>query len=243
MKLLTDKTAALFDLGSTLIEYENIPWSVIYGICLKSAYEFLRTANFDVPPWEPFVGNFEQEAERVNQESLLTQREKNIHEFFREFLAQYGIRGEAEFEENFLQAYYKPIRDNLTLKDGAVEILEFFKSGGLKIGLVSNTIFPKAYHLQDMAHFKIDKYFDAMLFSCETEYRKPHPSIFNDMLAMLDISPSKAFFIGDRIEIDIAGAGNAGISAVLLRKPERDYRNLSSADLVINNLTELIEYY
>ena len=142
-----------------------------------------------------------------------------------------------------MQAYYLPIRENLTLKEGAVETLEFFKSKGLKIGLISNTIFPKEYHLQDMRHYGIDKYFDAMLFSCETEYRKPHLSIFNDMLARLDISASKAFFIGDRMEVDIAGAKNAGLTAILLRKPERDYGNISSADLVINNLNELIDNY
>jgi putative hydrolase of the HAD superfamily len=123
------------------------------------------------------------------------------------------------------------------------EVLEFYKQRGHKLGLISNTVFPEKYHYEDMQHFGIYDYFDEIIFSSEFSHRKPHPSIFEHVLTKLDISANQAFFVGDRMDIDIVGAKNAGLFAVLKKKPGRECDHDGEADLVIDDLRELIENY
>jgi HAD superfamily hydrolase (TIGR01549 family) len=243
MMELKSKKAALFDLGSTLIEYENIPWDDIYVLCLKRAYDYLGLENINRPEWDKFYQAFLKMVIAAEMESLTTYREKDVFELFRNYLASFGIDGDSGFHERFLKAYYRPIRENLTLKKNAREVLEYCRAQGHKLGLISNTIFPSQYHKQDMRDFGIYDYFDHMLFSSEYAYRKPHQSIFEEMLRKLDISAPEAFFVGDRPEIDILGAKNSGIYSILILKRGREYDDLTAADLVIENLSELIDNY
>lgn len=241
MGILKTKQAAIFDLGSTLIEYENKSWIEFCKSCIECAYQFMSRSSLHLPGRANFRDSFVQAAMDIDQQSLQTQKEPDLLQFLTSFLEDFRIRRDDYFMLDFLEAYYIPIRNSLTIKPGAIEILDFFKNKGCKIGLISNTIFPSSYHLQDMQSFNIYRYFDYMLFSSNCEYRKPHVSIYNDMLSALDISADLAFFVGDRMEIDIVGANNAGIDSVLYKKEGREYADTSDAKLIINSLYELID--
>ena len=240
---LHEKKGAIFDLGSTLIEYENIPWSELFKLSLKRAYDYLPKADIKQPDFDRFYDAFLEHVIKVEEVSLITQKEKDILELFANFLREFDISNSPRFLNNFLDIYYQPVRESIGLKENAVEVLEHFRSKGHKIGLISNTVFPAEYHLEDMRTHKIDKYFDHAMFSSEFPRRKPHPSIYAEMLRKLDISASEAFFIGDRIEIDVLGAKASGIFAILIKKHGRDYGDLSMPDLIIDNLSELLNFY
>ena len=49
-----DVDGVLFDMGSTLLEYETIPWSVLNVNCLDAAYKFLEDGGYDLPPVDRF---------------------------------------------------------------------------------------------------------------------------------------------------------------------------------------------
>jgi HAD superfamily hydrolase (TIGR01549 family) len=55
------------------------------------------------------------------------------------------------------------------------------------------------------------RYFDPIVISDEHGWRKPHPKIFLDTLATLDVSPEDALYVGDSVSDDIVGAKGAGI--------------------------------
>jgi len=243
MQKLREKKGAIFDLGSTLIEYENIPWPRLFELSLKRAHENLPRMQADPPEWATFYPTFLDMVIAKEKISNETHVEQNIMKLFRDFLEHFELRGDEEFVSAFLDIYYQPIRESLTLKDGAKNVLDRFKSNGQKLGLISNTVFPPEYHLADMKHFGIYEYFDHMIFSSRFPYRKPHLSIYEDMLRSLDILPSEAFFVGDRLEVDVLGANNAGLFSILIRKAGRDYGDLSAADLVIDELSDLIDQY
>jgi putative hydrolase of the HAD superfamily len=243
MGVLRDKKCALFDLGSTLIEYENIPWNDIYKACLKNAYNYLCDVNVTRPEWDKFYETFLEMVISVEAESYKTYQEPDIYLLFRDFLATFNLPCKQKMIDDFLGAYYIPIRENLTLIENTVEVLEFFKSNGHKLGLISNTVFPPHYHIEDMRHFRIEHFFDKMIFSSDFRCRKPHLSIFQEMLRCLDISASHSFFVGDRMDVDVIGANEAGIFSVLKFRKGRDYPDLNVADLVVYNHSELIDYY
>ena len=55
---LKEKKGAIFDLGSTLIEYENIPWSELFKLSLMRAYDFLPKAGIEQPEFNKFYSAF-----------------------------------------------------------------------------------------------------------------------------------------------------------------------------------------
>ncbi|NIP44114.1 MAG: HAD family hydrolase [candidate division Zixibacteria bacterium] len=243
MTPLKEKDAAIFDLGSTLIEYENIPWPDLFKLSLQRAHKYLHEVDIEPPEFDKFHEVFLEKVIEVEKESNVTHKEKDILKLFESFLSYFGISNNSDFLEKFLEVYYQPVRESIYLKEGAMDVLDYYKSNGHKIGLISNTVFPPEYHLEDMRKFGIDKFFDHLIFSSAFPRRKPHPSIYTEMLRVLDISASKAFFIGDRVEIDVLGAKNCGVFSILLRKKGREYSDLSLPDLVIDNLSELLKYY
>jgi len=72
-------------------------------------------------------------------------------------------------------------------------------------------------------------------------YWKPHARPFHACCERLGVRPEDAIFVGDNPERDIAGARNAGLMSVRLRRPEAYFATDSSeaADFEIQNLREL----
>ena len=141
--------------------------------------------------------------------------------------------------ENFVDIYYKPVRDQITMIEGADEILEKFKNAGLTIGLVSNTIFPEKFHRQEMTEFGLLKYFDFTIFSSSVGVRKPGNLIFEMALEQAGVANKDVVFIGDRFDADIAGATNAGIVSVWKYREGRENPDGIKPDYSIVNLAEL----
>ena len=50
--------AVLFDLGSTLLEYEKFEWPVIAGMGMNAGYEFLQNKIPGIPSIEKISGVF-----------------------------------------------------------------------------------------------------------------------------------------------------------------------------------------
>jgi HAD superfamily hydrolase (TIGR01549 family) len=143
--------------------------------------------------------------------------------------------------EIFLEKYYDPISDQLTLIEGAEEVLRYFKDQNLKIGIVSNTIFPERYHLPELKRFRLYSYLDAYSFSSSVGVRKPHPEMFLKTLNALKVDPSKAVFVGDRLVEDVGGAQKAGMKGILAYHQGRDYSAPIKPDARIDDLKELPE--
>jgi len=53
-----------------------------------------------------------------------------------------------------------------------------------------------------------------MVFSDEAGAVKPEPAIFLQALEQLGVEPANAMFVGDRLETDVQGAANLGMTTV-----------------------------
>lgn len=231
--------AIIFDMGSTLIEFENSSWEVLNKLCAKNSYEFLKKKNLIEIDYKIWLFLLESGFEKVFKDS-----DKNLKEIkFEDMMASFFKRLKFEISDglysNFLEAYYKPVTEQITLVDGAVDVLRFFKGKKIKIGLVSNTIFPERFHLDELKKFGIFPFLDVFLFSSGVGYKKPHPEIFKLCLKKLNVKPKNSAFLGDRLVEDIGGAQNVGIKAILLAKKGRDYSKPIVPDGKIDNLCQL----
>ena len=66
---------------------------------------------------------------------------------------------------------------------------------------------------------QLEPYFDVAIVSGEIGIGKPDPAIFRQALQMLSARPEEAVMIGDSLSRDIAGAHNAGMRGLLIKRP------------------------
>jgi putative hydrolase of the HAD superfamily len=238
MSLFDNKRAVLFDLGGTLIEYEIEQWAELERKGIRNCYEFLSQNGLNLPEADEMADQFVEYHQQKWNEIQKDHKEVTFDRLGAEFLSRYGIDlGDAI--SDFVRAFYAPISDLVHLRDGAIDALEFVKSSGLKIGLVSNTGFPAEWHRNEMRRFEIYDYFDYTVFSSQFGIRKPDPSIFRDCLSKFGVAAGEAVHVGDRPYEDISGAKNMGIASVLVRRPDREMSSQYQPDAIIDNLKDL----
>ncbi len=82
--------------------------------------------------------------------------------------------------------------------------------------------------------------FETILVSDEVGWRKPKPLIFETALGRLGLGASEALFVGDRIDIDVAGAQGVGMGSAWIN-PEGSPLppDVAPPDYEIRDLAEL----
>ncbi len=186
--------AVVFDWGGTLT-----PWHTIE---LADAW---RACGFGDEPAAALVAAEDTLWARARE----TQRSGTIDEVF----SAAGVRtGPAE-----LAAYYAWWEDH-TLTDPDVRpLFEALRERGLKVGVLSNTLWPRTEHERVFRRDGVADLIDAAVYTSEIEWTKPHPLAFQAALdAVGGVAPEDAVFVGDRPWDDIAGAKGVGMRAVLL---------------------------
>jgi HAD superfamily hydrolase (TIGR01549 family) len=108
------------------------------------------------------------------------------------------------------------VAENFELYEDALPVLEELRAAGLRIGLVSNGIRDLA---EFVAHHRLDV--DAIVDSRSHGRVKPHPTIFQAALELLDVDPSDAVMVGDSVAEDVDGARALGMRALLVDREDR----------------------
>lgn len=132
----------------------------------------------------------------------------------------------------------KYIEENeVPIKEGAYELLEFLKVNGYKVALATSAKRGRAMkHLKDS---RFENYFDVIITGEDIEKTKPNPEIFLKALERLNIEPKKAIVIEDSIA-GIKAAKNAGIFAIHVPDlKELDEEIIKEADIIASNLLEV----
>jgi putative hydrolase of the HAD superfamily len=230
-----------FDMGSTLIEFENSTWKILGQRSAERSYNFLKERGLiklDFNLYSALLQNLFSSAFELSEQTL---EEFRFEDLAKDIFKRLNLGLQDGDYTGFLKTYYQPITEQVTLIEGAIEILGYFKEKGYKLGLISNTIFPAKFHLEELKKFGLYPHFDSISFSSETGYKKPHPFIFKQGLDRLKIEPEESIFVGDKLIEDISGAKNMGMRAVLKFKEGRDYSAPVTPDGIIRNLSELPE--
>lgn len=239
MSKRTKLKAILFDMGSTLIEFENFTWDVLGRVCAERGYRLLKENHLSLPAFNEFVKLLEVEYLKAYDEVKDSLKEFKFEQVAGDFFKALNLSTSDGLYEPFMEVYYQPISDQLTLIDNAEDILRYFKDRNVKIGLVSNTIFPQRYHLRELKRFGLYPYLGRYHFSSEVGVRKPHPEIFLKTLDELNVAPQYAAFVGDRLVEDVGGAQKVGMKGILRYLKRRDHSAPITPDAQIDQLKEL----
>ncbi len=241
---MTDKKfdidGVVFDLGSTILEYETRPWPELNRMSMQAAYEFLKRNEHPLPDFETFWKNHLAIKDRFRDQAAETLVEYDLTLAIAEFLISLELIGGTELAKSFFKEYYQPISKQLSMFADAPTVLEQLKTAGKKIGLVSNTVFPESYHKLELDRFKLSEYFDFTIFSVTYGYRKPHPSIYHEAIRLMGIKPERLLFVGDRYIEDVKGPREVGMKSLLKYREGREYPDPMPEDIVVvKSLSEI----
>ena len=231
--------ACLFDLGSTLMEYEKFSWVDMNRMGLSSGYKFLLRKNLHLPPFDECAELFMKIYDDTKKEYDKELREMRFYDLVVEAFSGIQLPTDRKFVLEFISEYYHTISEIAKPIDGAVDLLKKLKSGGVKIVIVSNSIFPAYLHLNELEKYNIIPYVDGLIFSCEIGIKKPHPDIYMKALEIAGCYPSEAVFIGDRFEEDVIGPREVGIKSILKRKVGKEYPPEIEKYPICDNLGEI----
>lgn len=122
----------------------------------------------------------------------------------------------------------------------AAPTLAALRQRGLRIGLLSNTHWPRAFHEHFLERDGLVELIDVRCYTSEMTRTKPHHDAFRTVLDQLGVDdPSQAVHVGDRAYDDVWGAKQAGLRGVLRRNPLVPGHDVEP-DAVIDRLPELL---
>jgi putative hydrolase of the HAD superfamily len=151
--------------------------------------------------------------------------------------ARAGVTPSADFLASYYEAW-----DPHTLTDPDVPpLLRELRRRGIKIGVLSNTMWPRAAHERIFIRDEILDLIDGAVYTSEIPWTKPHPEAFRAAMRAVGVTdPAECVFVGDRPYDDVHGAKGAGMRAVLV--PNSDVPSFDGAepDAVISRLAELV---
>lgn len=235
--------AIIFDLGGTLIDYTNAynSWPEMETPGLTAAYNRLSQNGQVLPSLDRFKhAGFARLPGRW-QAAMRGEQNLRLVDFLAEILADVGVTAVSNPQLNQAATAYETAfcREARAITGGEA-LLSQIRAAGVKIGLLSNTMFTGAAHIADLRRFGLDGFFDAMLFSADVNKWKPQPDPYLHVAAELGVEPETAVFVGDHPEHDIPGAQQAGMKAVHFQSHQRYAPNDVVPDGRILRLEDLL---
>ena len=117
----------------------------------------------------------------------------------------------------WIAAYQAGYEDGWRLFPDARPVLDRLRArGDLRLGVVTNG--ESDLQRQKLDALGITAYFDVVVVSGDHGWAKPDRRIFEHAVAGVGVPADRCFFVGDRLDADVAGATAAGLRAVWLNR-------------------------
>jgi HAD superfamily hydrolase (TIGR01662 family) len=220
----------LFDYGGTLVEETSVN--------LRAGNEWLLS-RASYKPSHVTLADVLERATRVTKEVAARRDEvqletawptltRLIHDYL-------GIRFDEPMPE--LELGYWKASVETRVMPGAREALDQFHRCGLPLAVVSNTSFGEPVIRYELAKHGLTDHLAFVLVSSDYSVRKPNVLLFETAAARLNVAARDIWFVGDRLDTDVAGAKAAGMTAVWFNAEGRS-RPSSAVDLTVTNWTD-----
>lgn len=197
--------AITVDAGGTLL----FPWPSVGQIYAR----VVAQAGFAAPPAEDIDRNFAQ-AWKLQPDFTHTKPEWRA--VVQSSLGSAFLLTDAMFETIY-EEFNSP--ECWRIAPGAKKVLEWARSQGIKLAVVSNwdeRLRPLLRRLE------MADWFDHVVVSSEMGFTKPDSRIFSHACSLLEVAPEEAIHVGDSLREDVDGALGAGLKAWHLRTKPSD---------------------
>jgi len=134
-----------------------------------------------------------------------------------EILEAAGVALDHEGHGPALAAYQEFWEPHTVTDPDVPQLWRGLRERGIKVGVLSNTIWTREYHREVFARDGVLDLVDGDVYSSEIPWVKPHPEAFAAALAAVGVTdPGRAVYVGDRPFEDVHGAQAVGMRAVLV---------------------------
>jgi putative hydrolase of the HAD superfamily len=199
--------AVLFDLGHTLMDWA---WDDdLLAVGHRAGLEAIGC--YSEPAAEALTSRYVDEAQLHDWEAV---EEVEYPALTRAMLADVGVEVDEDGLVRFLEAEHAAWAPARKVGSMSEALLDSLRDRGLKTGLVSNTWDPRWLLERDLEQMGLLSRLDSTVFSSEVGVRKPRPEIFHRALEELDVEPERSVFVGDRLDADVRGAGDLGMTTI-----------------------------
>jgi len=198
--------AVTFDVGGTLIQ----PWPSVGGVYAEVASQH-------------GVNNLSPE--KLNKKFAAAWRAKKNFQHTDEDWAELVDQAFAGLcasrpSETFFPAIYQRFAElgAWRMYDDVLPALDALASKDIPLAVISNW---DARLRPLLEQFRLDRYFEIIVVSCEIGFAKPSPVIFEHAAKKLGIAPENIVHVGDSAREDVAGAKAAGVGALLIDRDKK----------------------
>lgn len=239
--------AIVFDMDDTLVNWteRDQDWHEYDKHHLRGVFTYVARNLHPVQDFELFAAEAQSRAVKAWVEAESTLHAPSLGKVLIQALAAVGVPRDLLTDsiiEPLLHAYNWTGMPGVKLYPDVPDALIHLKANGLRLGLVTNAYQTMWMREQELERLGLDPaLFDSRISSADVGYLKPHPAIFERVLADLGVKPAEAVFVGDNPESDIAGAQSTGMQTVLRVNDNRPplISGLIVPDAAVNRLTEL----
>lgn len=199
--------AVVFDWGGTLT-----PW---HTVDLEEQWRaFARTFHLEDSP--ALADGLSARIHEAEQQEWSRGRVQHTSARLEEILAAAGVVAGDPRAAAGLEAY-RAFWEPHTWTDPQVRPLwEGLHDRGIRVGVLSNTIWSRDYHRDIFARDGVLDLLDGDVYSSETPWVKPSPEIFRAVARVVGADPSDCVYVGDRSYEDVHGSQSVGMRAIWL---------------------------
>jgi putative hydrolase of the HAD superfamily len=120
-----------------------------------------------------------------------------------------------DHDPDLLGAYYDFWEPHTSTDPEVGPLWETLRADGIKVGVLSNTIWPRAFHEGIFERDGVLHLIDGDVYTSEIPWTKPSPRAFRAAMSAVGVQdPARCVYVGDRLYDDIWGAHNAGLRAI-----------------------------
>jgi len=144
-----------------------------------------------------------------------------------------------------LLTHYREFWEPHTSTDPQVEpLFRTLRDRGIKVGVLSNTIWPRQWHEDFFARDGVLDLIDGAVYTSEVPWTKPAAEAFHAAMGAVGVQdPARCVYVGDRLFDDIWGAHNAGLRAIHVPHSqipvEQHGHSVGDPDAVAHELAEI----
>ncbi|MFA6298824.1 MAG: HAD family hydrolase [Nocardioides sp.] len=148
-------------------------------------------------------------------------------------------------DPELLSAYYDFWEPHTYTDPAVAPLWEALRAEGVKVGVLSNTIWPRSFHEAIFERDGVRHLIDGDVYTSEIPWTKPSPWAFGAAMDAVGVTdPARCVYVGDRLFDDIWGAHNAGLRAIHVPHsaipPEQVGHTEGEPDAVAHDLSEVL---
>lgn len=208
---------------------------------LKKVFRYLSSKNLPLPDFEDFLEQLRKIFHPMIENSRITNQEAHFEIALKKLISQFNISLNEDCSlKKLLEVYYMEVYSERKLYPEVISVLNSLQSIGVRMGVVSNTTNPRFMKENEMKAAGLEPFFDFAIYSSDTPYRKPHPSIFQLAIESLKLKPEEILFVGDNLRLDIVGAQNVGMKSAWINRERKTNSMEGEPDYELHSLMDLL---